>query len=196
MITQNDFQGIGEVAVHPNLPKLEIAINEAVLFDLSDLFGGFTTDVKNIDTEIRTKPKSQITDYDLKINLLKGGAYIGCSGKEKTHLGVRKIVAYYAYARYSILNSFNDTPVGNVAKSGDFSLPKPLKELELFADKYRNMGLVLAEQTLDFICRNTAVFSIDNYLCEKCKCNDKNKKTTTKGYGLSGFTVSKLKIKS
>jgi len=191
MITQNDFQGIGQVAIHPNLSKLDIAINEAVLFDLADLFGGFANDIKNIDTEIRTKPKSQINDYDLKINLIKGGTYIGCNDKEKQHLGVRKILAYYAYARYSILNSFNDTPSGNVAKSGDFTLPKPLKELELFADKYRNMGFVLAVQTLDFVCRNTDAFQIDNYLCQKCKCTEKNEKTNTKGYGIKGFVVNK-----
>jgi len=192
MITKNDFNGIGQVANHPDLTKLEIAINEAVNFDLPELFSSFWETIRQIDKELKTKPTAQIDNYNLKENLLNGGEYIGCNNNKKTHLGVKKTLAYYAYARYSVWNSFNDTPVGNVAKSGDFSLPKPLKELEQFADKYRNMGYVSAQKTVDFLCHNKAVFLGVENLCKPCNCSQIDGKIKTKGYGISGAIVTKI----
>jgi len=191
MITKNDFQGIGQVANHPDWTKLEIAIHEAMHFDLPELFLGFWETIRQIDHELKTKPPAQIEHYDLKNNLVNGGKYINCNNNQKTHLGTKKTLAYYTYARYSVLNSFNDTPVGNVARSGDFSLPKPLKELEQFADKYRNMGYVSAMRTLDFICHNKAVFSGIENLCKPCNCSQTDGKIKTKGYGISGAIVTK-----
>jgi len=191
MITKNDFQGIGQVANHPDLTKLDIAIHEAIHFDLPELFSTFWETIRQIDHELNTKPPAEVKNYDLKHNLVNGGNYTVCNNLQKTHLGIKKTLAYYAYARYSVLNSFNDTPVGNVAKSGDFSLPKPLKELEAFADKYRNMGYVSAQKTLDFLCHNKAVFSGIKNLCKTCNCTETHQKNHTKGYGISGAIVSK-----
>jgi|GEM_PF-1024938 len=191
MITKVDFNGIGQVANHPDLAKLDIAINEAVTFDLPELFLGFWETIRQIDHELNTKQATEIDHYDLKYNLVNGGKYINCNNNQKTHLGTKKTLAYYAYARYSVLNSFNDTPVGNVARSGDFSLPKPLKELEQFADKYRNMGYVSAQKTLDFICHNKAVFLGAENLCKPCDCSQIDGKIKTKGYGISGAIVEK-----
>jgi len=192
MITKNDFNGIGQVANHPDLTKLEIAINEAINFDLPELFSSFWETIRQIDHELKTKQAHEIDQYEVKENLINGGVYIGCNNNEKTHLGVKKTLAYYTYARYSVLNSFNDTPVGNVAKSGDFSLPKPLKELEQFADKYRNMGYVSALKTLDFLCHNKAVFSGAESLCKPCNCSEIDGEIKTKGYGISGAIVTKI----
>ena len=49
--------------------------------------------------------------------IIDGGDIKGCKGL-RTHQGIKRIWAYYAYARYIMINGFNDTPPsGMVAKT-------------------------------------------------------------------------------
>ena len=210
MIQQSDFTYIGQVAIHCDLDKLCIAINEATEFDLAKLFCDFwpniveiANEVENYQTLLADYNQCVIDggddcvvpdipeDYDLKNNLINGGSYTGCNGKTKTHLGVKRILVYYSYARYSILNSFNDTPNGNVLKTNDFSIPKSLKELEMFSDKYRTMGYESFKSTLDFIGHNQNVFTdatcLDFKICG-CGCSACGG-TKAKGYGFKGRNI-------
>ena len=207
-ITQKDFECVGNVAKHCDLPKLCIAIDESKLFDIAELFCDFWQDIVNIDNEIEAyriaykeyeeckvdcvepeKPEN----YDLKVNLIYGGKYEVCNGKTKEHLGVKRIWVYYAYSRYLLINEFNDTPNGQVTKTNQFSLPKQVKEIQLFADKYRNMGFESFKKTSSFLCANKDIFiNFESKDCGGCKCGgDCNNRTKVKGYGFKSRIITK-----
>lgn len=210
IIQQPDFSCVGDVAIHCDLKKLCIAIEEAELFDLANLFCDFWPTVVEIANEVENH-QTLLAEYNqcvidggedcevpvipenygLKNSLINGGDYVGCNGKTKSHLGVKRILVYYSYARYSIINSFNDTPNGQVSKTNDFSIPKSLKELEMFSDKYRTMGYESFKKTLDFLCHNKEVFEISECLdCKICGCVcEKCGGTKAKGYGFKGRNI-------
>lgn len=195
---QNDFECVGMVAKHCDFSKLCIAEDESINFDLSGLFCDFWEQIKTYWEEVDVfdaDPEStEPEDYELKKNLIYGGSFLGCNNSQSNHLGIKRILVYYTYARYVIINGFNDTPVGVVQKTNDFSIPKTIKELELFADKYRTMGYESFKKTLNFICHNRTVFSDFNhkdcskcgYACERCKGG-----TKAKGYGIKSSIISR-----
>jgi hypothetical protein len=183
LLTRTDFYGIGDIANHCDLNKLNIAINEAEDFDMDGLFCDFWQDI--IDNWVSEDPNW--------VNLIDGGEYEGCNGTRK-HAGIKRIWAYYAYSRYVILNGFNDTPSGLVSKTNQFSIPTPLKELQAYSDKYRNMGKLTYEKTLSYLCKNSSDFeNFNTYDCKGCGCggNCGKTKTNTKGFGLSSSIVTK-----
>lgn len=190
LIEQSDFDCVGQVAKHCDLPKLCIAINEAQDWDLEPLFCDFWNNIIQISKEIddylnQLKIYEECVEnegedcempiepenYELKVNLLCGGSFEGCKGI-KSHKGVKRILTYYSYARYVILNGFNDTPNGLVGKTNDFAIPTPLNELKSFSNKYKDMGYESFKQTKDFLCRNKDVFGFDSCDCKPCGCAD------------------------
>jgi hypothetical protein len=211
MLLPIDYNCIGIVAQHCNIEKLCIAENEAEQFDVSQLYCSNWMDILTIWNEINDyrialaeceaeeppceNPPTEPDDYALKVTLIDGGVYEGCNGKEATQQGVKKVLTYYSYGRYTILNGFNDTSTGMVTKTNDFSVPKTLKELEGFADKYRNMGLISFENTIKFLCANKETFtwfnSVDcKYKCG-CDCNSNCGGTKARGYGMRSNNISK-----
>lgn len=206
MLQPNDFENIGMVATHCDLKKLKIAENESYKFDLEEIFCDFWEDVIEIWNEIDTyrtalasceadpeceTPPVTPENYALKYNLIYGGDYVGCNNKTRLHDGVKAILIYYTYARYVILNRYNDTPTGLVNKTNDFSIQVQSKELEAFADKYRNMGKISFQKTVGFLCAHTDVFSWTD--CKKCGCGSEkcNGTTKAKGYGFRSTTISR-----
>ena len=191
------YNCLGIIAQHCDLSKLCIAENEASNFDMAELFCDFWVDIETINTEIKAydeapEPKPPIPiDYDLKKELLEGGTYTDCRGKLKPFEGVYKILAYYSYSRYIILNGFSDSPNGLVQKTNEFSIPKPLKELEQFSDKYRNMGLISFGRTQSFICQNSDVFTYSHCPASNCNCGANCGTTKAKGYGFKSKNVEK-----
>jgi hypothetical protein len=183
LLTRNDFEGIGDIANHCDLNKLNIAINEAADFDMEDLFCDFWQDII----------ENWSSDDDKWVNLISGGEYDGCNGT-RTHKGIKRIWAYYAYSRYIILNGFNDTPSGMVQKTNSFSMPTPLKELQAYSDKYRNMAKQSYEKTLSYLCKKATDFdNFNTYDCKGCGCggNCGERKSNTKGFGISSSIVEK-----
>lgn len=211
IINQSDFDCIGQVAKHCDLQKLCVAINEAQEFDLSELFCDFWNEILEINNELKAYEEAykeyqeclelkeeciepeRPENYEAKVNLICGGSFEVCNGKTGHHSGVKRILVYYAYSRYLPINEFNDTPNGQVAKTNQFSIPKPLKEIQGFADKYRNMGLESCKRTIKFLCANREVFpEFSSKDCGSCKCgNDCSGKTKVKGYGFRGSIISK-----
>lgn len=204
MLQQSDYTNIGLVAQHCDLRKLEIAENEAYNFDLGELFCDTWDEIVEIWDELNAYdacildpdcvPVVPINEAE-KRNLIYGGEYTGCNGKTRNQSGVKAILIYYSYARYIVLNGFNDTATGMVTKTNDFSLPKPLKEVEQFADKYRNMGRISFNKTVGYMCANKEIFTWSD--CKACGCGtDKcNGSTKAKGYGFRGSNVSKYDIR-
>lgn len=212
MIEQSDFDCVGNVAKHCDLPKLCIAIQEAQEWDLNQLFCDLDLlstyeeiDKYRQDLEVYEEcllgdnPEECVEpiepdDYELKVNLFCGGTYESCSGKTKRHLGIKRVLVYYAYSRYVILNGFSDTPNGIVNKTNEFSIPKSLNELEKFSDKYRTMGYESAKGVKDFLCRNKDVFTDFNDCdCKSCGCANGccDSRTKAKGYGYNGRIIEK-----
>lgn len=208
LIDQKDFDCIGDVARHCDLKKLCISIDEAQIFDLGELFCDSWVNIEDIFNEIKEYHKahedfikcsenciepSKPDNYDLKLNLIDGGNYIGCGGKIRTHLGVKRILVYYAYSRYVVINGFNDTPNGQVDKRNEWSLPKPLKEVQSFSEKYRTMGYVAYKKTNNFLCKHATELGINKpYDCKECGCaDDCDNKTKAKGFGFKSSIISK-----
>ena len=211
-LSQSKYNSIGILAKHCDLSKLLVAENEASNFDLSELFLGFWMEIETIANEVQayiTNPALPIpTNYAEKLFLLNGGIYTDCLGKQRPFEGVYKIMAYYSYARYVVLNGFNDTATGMVTKTNDFSIPKTLKELEAFADKYRTMGKISFERTMMYVYKNHETFNY-YYFCNNSynfynRCNDglnnnccchnhdsNNRGTKAKGYGFKSRNINK-----
>lgn len=161
IITQNDFSCIGDVAKHCNVPKLCTAINESENFDFLPLVcGEFYVDIlANLANP-------------LYVNLLNGGSFLGCNGKNDVHFGLKKVLVYYAYSRYIMINQYNDTANGLVQKTNEFSMPTPYKDLLAFSNKYRDMGNDAWQKTLKYLCKNKDTFSKFNSKNCSCDCTD------------------------
>lgn len=192
------YNCIGILAKHCDLSKLCVAENEASSFDLAELFCDFWVEIENINSEIiayddAPEPKPPLPgNYTEKKTLLEGGNYTDCGDKLRTFEGIYKIMAYYSYARYIMLNGFNDTPTGLVQKTNEFSIPISQKDLNNFSDKYRNMGLISFERTQRYICQNTTIFDYTHCPTDKCGCgSSKCGGTKAKGFGLRSRNVNK-----
>lgn len=182
-LLQKDFDCIGQVAKHCNLTKLNIAINEAIKFDAKALLCGLLFEVSD-------NWESEDEKWD---DLINGSTYEGCNGREISHAGFKEVLAYYAYARYLIINKTDDTASGTVQKTNQFSMPTPLKEVYSISNRYRNMGAELWKDVEAFICTNKKDYpNADFSNCKGCGCNGScGTKTNTRGFGISGNNVSK-----
>lgn len=183
ILIRTDFTGIGDIANHCDLNKLNIAINEASDFDMDGLLCDFWDDV--LDN----------WDDDAYSDLINGGEYEGCGGKTRKFAGLKKVWVYYSYARYVILNGYNDTPNGMVAKTNNFSIPTPLKELQAISDKYRDMAKITYDRAMGYLCKNRETFeNFNSYDCKGCGCGSNNcsdRKGNTRGYGISTSIIRK-----
>lgn len=196
IIDKIDFNCISEIANHCDMKKLCIAINEANDFDLSNLFCDDWNEILDIIKEVKNYELCTInctepTNYALKLLLINGGSYIGCNDKKRNFLGIKRIFVYYSYARYILINGYNDTPNGMVSKTNDFSLPIPLKELQAFSEKYRNMGYESFKKLSGFLCLNKDIFDFNGLDCGDCGCSKCNKTTSTNGFSISGKIIRK-----
>lgn len=171
-----DFDCIGDVALHCDLKKLCIAVDEALQFDIIPLFCyDFVKEIlENFDSEEK-----------------KWKSLIGCgnyewNGRSFWNMGFKRVWVYYAYARYLLINQMNDTANGTVRKNNEFSLPTPLKEVTDFSNKYRLMGREAYESVKAYLCRMKADFEkFDDCGCPKecgcegaCSCGGRTKKLT------------------
>ena len=186
-LSPNDFECVGQLAKHCDNAKLCVSVDEAANFDMAPLLCDLFPEVAE-NWESMEEPWS---------TLIGGGTFEDCKGKQKTQLGLKRVFIYYAYARYLVLNSYNDTPNGSVTKTNDFSIPKPLKEVEQFADKYRTMGYRTWKAVERYMCLNRDLFDgMDAIECRGCGCNDTcNGGTQAKGYGIKGSNISRWDVK-
>ena len=186
IITQEDFKLIGQLATHCDKEKLNMAIEEALMFDVEPLLCSMFIEIENNWTS---------TD-EIWVDLINGSNYENCNEKKRRQAGVKSMILYYAYARYVVLNNFNDTPNGAVTKTNQFSIPKPLKEIEQFANKYRSMGYKVYKDVEDFMCINKDDYTeFNDYNCATCGCGDTCKEgTKAKGFGIKPKNVSRWDV--
>lgn len=182
-LVRSDFNSIGQIATHCNLPKLQIAIQEAILFDLKPLLCDLFFDVE-ANWRSENEPWKDIMFPHI---------YEGCNNCKQSHQGLVQVLTRYAYARYVIINYIDDTPNGGVTKTNNWSIPKPYQDLKQISNKYRDMGKYLFEEVEAFICLNKDLYPGCSNNCKSCGCNGKCGTTTKiKGFGLRGFNVNNL----
>ena len=187
-IFPSDFNCIGDVAAHCDLQKLCIASDEAKNFDLIPLFCfDFINDVlKN------WKLESTDLNYE-KYQKLICGCSFEINGKAHQNFGLKKVWVYYSYARYLLLNQYNDTANGTVQKQNEWSIPTPIKDITAFSNKYRDMGKEAYNSVLGYLCENKDLFpKFEDCNCKlscgcmgSCLCGKKKK--------LTGFKYSTVK---
>jgi hypothetical protein len=182
IIEQSDFDCIGQVAKHCDLPKLCIAIQEAQTFDLLPLLcSDFYSDVLDNFETVGYK------------DLFCGSTFLGCGNKKQIHFGLKRVLVYYSYSRYILINAYNDTANGLVQKQNDWSVPTPLKEIQNISDRYRNMAKDCFEMTLKYLCKNKATFTKFESASCKCDCGscEDCQQKTKKHYGIRTFVIKK-----
>lgn len=202
----SDFKCVGLVAQHCDLNKICIAENEAISQDFYGLYCGYAFDIEEIITEVDTylealaaceadpdctAPPEQPLYYENKFKLVYGGVFESVCGRRIMFNGVKTILVYYSYARYIMINGINDTPTGHVHKTNEYSMPLSVSELEVFSNKYRNMGYSAYENSKNFVCYSGL---IENFPCEnKCFCGSKEcgGKTKNKGFGFKTQIITK-----
>lgn len=185
-ISQSDFDCVGLVAKHCDLSKLCIATEEAKTFDIIPLFCfDFVNDVLenwNLESESENFTKYQ--------QLICGGNYTDANGKLHQNLGFRKVWIYYSYARYLLINQFNDTANGTVQKQNEWSIPTPLKEVNDISNKYRNMGKSAYESVMGYLCANKSDFQKFDACNCKLSCGCSGSCNCGKTKKLTGFKFS------
>lgn len=181
-LSVSDFECVGNIAKHCDLPKLCVAIEEAKIFDLTPLFCfDFVNDVLENWQSEEEKYK----------NLINGGAFQSCNGKMDFNHGLKRVWVYYAYARYLLINRFNDTPNGLVSKNNDWSNPILSEDITDFSNKYRQMGKEAYKSVKNFLCRNKADFPKFNAKdCADCGCDNCQGGQTKK---LTGFRFTTIR---
>lgn len=178
-----DFNCVGNIAMHCDIPKLCIAIDESKHFDLIPLFCfDFLNDVfANWNSE------------DAKYRgLIDGATFVSCGGKTDYHHGIKRVWVYYAYARYLLINRMNDTPNGLVSKTNDFSIPIQHDEITGFSNKYRAMGREAFESVRRYLCHNKEDYPKFNASdCDSCNCSSCHGGETKKMTGIKYSVVRK-----
>lgn len=200
LLKVQDFSLVGLVAKHCNYEKLDIAINEAMEFDLRPLLCSLFWNVEKqwwkglaFDSSFDESFEGKASDIKW-VKLINGSEYLGCGDVNKRHRGLKTLLVYYAYGRYLTINSFDDTPNGSVTKTNQWSIPKPLKEVQSFSNKYRSMAMNIWEDIESFICLNREDYKGANFSnCSSCGCggNECGSKRITKGFGIIGGNITK-----
>jgi len=203
-----DFKCVALVATHCDNNKLCISENEAIESDLANLFCNDWYEIELTINEVINyinalaeynlnpigEPPIQPDNYEQKKTLLYGGSYISICGKKTIIFkGIIRILVYYTYARYVILNSFNDTAVGLVSKNGDFSSQIDPKKLEAFSNKYRNMAFDMFKNTEGYLAANNDAFEWYEPKNKGCGCGHSKctSGTKNKGFGFKSAIITK-----
>lgn len=163
-LTRQDFLEVVDIAMHCDVRKLNIAINTAINIDLQEILcelWSFTIDTLEKDI-------TNLTDFE---KTLINGGYYQCGKNRKYFLGTKKIIVYYSYAIY-VANSYsNDTGLGFVQKTSDYSLQVPKKEVDSFSIQHRNMGFSIINQYRDILCHNSSLVNVELKHCHsECGC--------------------------
>lgn len=117
LITRADIQAHRQVSDSVYDKVINQYIEDAQFLDLQDLLG---MDFYN----------AIIADEVTHADLLDGSSYT-YDGKTYTHVGLKRVLIYYAYARYIRFGSSTDTPFGLVQKNTPESTEVSDKEKQI-----------------------------------------------------------------
>lgn len=148
-LTIQDLKEVGQISSNCDRKKIKIAENEAFDFDLTPLIDCYSNEIKENWNEEEGIWRDIINPLNFDVN--------NCS-KCGYHKGLKKVLAYFTFARYMILNQFNDTPNGNVSKRIDFSLPTSMELLKDRSGAYRQMANYTFKSIKEYMNLNRNVY--------------------------------------
>jgi len=156
IISIEDIRAIRQIAANINEDRVNIYINEAELLDLQPVIGADLYEkLRNIGTIVLDEEQTKLLDEngeheiilqyeeDLPINeykLLNGGYYTDNCGVRHRFEGIKKALAYFAYARFVRNHSTHVTPFGVVQKLGDDSNPADARNIAAISADARKIG--------------------------------------------------------
>jgi hypothetical protein len=114
-------------------------------------------------TQAATSPESFSTENAF---LLAGGVYT-YSGRDYSFEGLKTVIIYYAFARYTNRSPFNYTAAGIVQKDSDFSTPVSDKVIQRLETESRLSADALRDETMLFLRRNKTDYPLYRY----CQAN-------------------------
>jgi hypothetical protein len=156
LIVKNDLDKFKYVAdsVKNNAAWNQFVL-EAQMFDVKPWLGD------ELLNELLTQSPNFTAD---NLTLLSGGAYT-YGTNNYTFEGLKAVIIYYAFARYTNRSSVNYTAAGIVSKDSDFSTPVSDKVIQRMETESRLSADALRDELIMYLRRNS-----DTYPLYKC-CN-------------------------
>lgn len=182
-LTLKDFE-IVDVATHCDYKRLDIAIDEALNFDLPETLCEYYDVVLNaLNSEEKTEDQ---------LSLLNGGTF-KCGKVTKKFLGVKQMLVYYSYANYIYRGASTNTGFGQVKKESDFSIPVPLSEIKEISITFKNMGYSIVKMLKEYICHLPELRKEYDLECDcNCGCVDgKCNQTKTNTFSFKPLIIKK-----
>ena len=174
-LTIDDFK-IVEIAQHCDWDKLNIAIDDALKFDLPGIteeYYGLILDAFNKEVNKVSSEFSDNFSTDFDTDDLINGTNYKCGNRTINFLGLKDMLVYYSYANYLMNSTMNDSGIGFVKKTDQFSVPTPLKDIKEFVNSYRNRGYAIFKQLKKYVCHIPELANEYN-LSLNCDCGCKN----------------------
>lgn len=181
LINIEDIRRIGQLGVNCDKEKIKYAIEQAQNHDVKTLLCDFWFVV----IENWENP-----DYSTLVN---GGFYTTSEGIKREIKGLKEVLAYFAYARYTMLNEYNDTPVGNVDFIDGFHASKHPNSIKTLYDYYRNLASNLYSEIETYLCFSKEQFPhFHSPNCVPCGDTKENcNKNNPLPFGFRGQSITK-----
>ena len=136
----------------------------------STIWGQFVSEAQMLDVKpwlsdallnelVTQKATDPETLTAANLTLLNGGSYVYLT---KTYLfqGLKAVIMYYAFARFTNRMSFNYTAAGIVKKDSDFSTPATDKDIQRLETEARLTADAIKDEVILFLNRNTATYPL------------------------------------
>lgn len=166
MITIDDIRAIRQIAGNVNEERVNIYIREAELLDIEPVIGADLYEkLTNIGEIVLPDGETEILDEtgdnsiivadenELPLNeykLLNGGYYEDGSGVKHRFEGIKKALAYFAYARFVRNHGTQVTPFGVVNKLGDESQNADARSIAAVSADARKIGENWLNESMKF----------------------------------------------
>lgn len=136
----------------------------------SDIWGDFVSEAQLLDVKpwlsdalLNELATQKATDPETltaaNLTLLNGGSYTYLT---KTYLfaGLKAVIIYYAFARFTNRMPFNYTAAGIVKKDSDFSTPATDKDIQRLETESRLTADALKDEVILFLNRNKTTYPL------------------------------------
>lgn len=153
LITLQDIRDIKSISLNLNSDKeLTPHILEAQDFDLRPLLG----DNFFLDFLEDFEASPSLSEYS---DLWNGCTYT-FQGEKFRHEGLKTILAYHSYARYTSEAGIQSTATGFVQKTNQYSDPVNDKAISRKIAQARSAAQICEGRTIDYICRNKTLYPL------------------------------------
>lgn len=160
------------------IDRTEIAKHREISKNVrEDKIGPYIEDAQRLDLKplIGEKLYNSIVKTPLDHTLLLDGGEYSINGETYDHPGLKKVLSIFAYARYVMFGSFNDTPFGLVEKRLNESAPVGDAHKRTLYTQNQNTARAYFEEVALYMTRK-------KYDLWNSGCTPKN----------SGFRISKI----